>query len=375
MASTPWLPRPSGGKLGKDTGLAQDAHQPPAAMQGDGYYNRHSRLQAANLTSALPLLLDAIAEHRPQERTPPTIVDYGASQGRNSMLPLAEAIDALRTSGHFAGAIETYHVDLPTNDFNSLFATLANPAESYLNGRPNVYPAAIGRSYFEQVLPAARVDFGWSSNALHWMRENPIHVPDHGWAIFSKTPGAAAAVDRQLATDWRDFLIARAGELRDDGVVVCQFMGRGNDSHGFEWMAGCWWQAILEVHREGLLSEDDILQMTCPSAGRSIEQIKNPFSDGSFHGLHLDQVAIIPSPDPFWDGYSHSGNLTEFAHSWSTTMRAANGPSFMASLSSERDHEHILDRIMQHHAALVSADPQPCVSWLAIAVVRKASAT
>ncbi|MEJ6011067.1 hypothetical protein [Novosphingobium aquae] len=355
--------------------MAKDAHPPPAAMQGDGYYNRNSRLQAANLTSALPLLLDAVGLRHPQERTVITIADYGASQGRNSMVPLAAAVDALRTSGHRTSAIEIYHVDLPTNDFNTLFVTLANPAESYLNGRPNVYPAAIGRSYFEQILPAGRVDFGWSSNALHWMRGNPVLVPDHGWAIYSKTPGAVAAVENQLASDWRDFLIARASELREGGVAVCQFMGRGNDSHGFEWMADCWWQAILAVHREGLLSEDDILQMTCPSAGRSIEQIEDPFADGTFHGLLLDQVAIIPSPDPFWDAYLRSGNLTEFAHSWSTTMRAANGPSFIAGLSSERDHEHILDRIMHHHAALVSADPQPCVSWLAIAVIRKGSAT
>lgn len=353
--------------------MVENVQFAPSAMQGDGYYNRNSRLQAANLASALPLLAEAAARLR-RRPAPITLVDYGASQGRNSMLPVSAAIDALRGSNHQQKPVEVFHVDLPDNDFNSLFAALDNPAESYLTGRSGVFTAAIGRSYFEQVLPAGRVDLGWSSNALHWLRSNPVNVPDHGWAIFSKTPEAVAAVDRQLADDWRDFLIARAIELSDGGVVVCQFMGRGAQTHGFEWMAGCWWQAIAAVQREGLFTDDELLRMMCPSAGRSVTQVEQPFAAGPFHGLVLDQVAIVASPDPFWEAYSCSGDLAEFARSWSTTMRAANGPSFVAGLSPGRDRDHILGLITERHAALVAADPQPSQSWLAIAVVRKPGA-
>lgn len=337
-------------------------------MQGNGFYNRNSRLQAANLASALPLLLDAAGAVK---LGPVTLVDYGSSQGRNSMLPLSVAIDALRNARKHVHPVEVFHVDLPSNDFNSLFEALGNPVESYLTDKPEVYAAAIGKSYFEQVLPAGRVDLGWSSNALHWMRRNPINVHDHGWAIFSDAPGANAAVESQLADDWRAFLIARAAELREGGVLVCQFMGRGENTHGFEWMANCWWQAIVAIHGEGLIADEELERMTCASAGRSVEQIGQPFAEGPFHGLVLDQVAVVASPDPFWGAYSRSGDVTEFGRSWAATMRAANGPSFMAGLSPERDRDQILDLITQRHAALVSADPQPCKSWLAIAVIRK----
>jgi cyclopropane-fatty-acyl-phospholipid synthase len=337
-------------------------------MQGNGFYNRNSWLQAANLASALPLLRDAAGNLKPG---PVTLVDYGSSQGRNSMLPLSGAIDAIRNAGRQVHPVEVLHVDLPSNDFNSLFETLGNPVESYLTDRPEVYPAAIGKSYFEQVLPSGRVDLGWSSNALHWMRCNPINVADHGWAVFSNEPKAKAAVDRQLASDWREFLIARAAELREGGMLVCQFMGRGEHSHGFEWMANCWWQAIVEIQREGQISDEEIGRMTCASAGRSIEQIEQPFAAGQFHGLVLDHVAVVTAPDPFWETYSRTGDALGFGRSWAATMRAANGPSFTAGLSPERDRDQILDLITQRHAALVSADPQPSISWLAIAVIRK----
>ena len=351
--------------------MADNAAPAPSAMQGDGYYNRNSRLQAANLASALPLLQEAAARHALHPSAPFTLADYGASQGRNSMLPMSVAIDALRATHRRADPVEGFHVDLPDNDFNSLFAALDSSTGSYLAGRHDVFSAAIGKSYFEQVLPAARVDLGWSSNALHWLRGNPVDVLDHGWAIFSQAPGAVAAVDRQLAGDWRDFLIARAAELRDDGAVVCQFLGRGEDSHGFEWMAGCWWQAIVDVQHEAGITDAEMARMTNPSAGRSVAQIEAPFAAGPFHGLVLDQVAIVPSPDPFWDAYCSNGDVAEFSRSWSTTMRAANGPSFMAGLSPGQDRAHILDLITQRHAELVSADPQASTSWLALVVIRK----
>jgi len=63
-----------------------------AAMAGEGSYNRHSGLQQANLQSALPLLADAARAIGEHSAGPVTIVDYGASQGRNSMAPMASAI-------------------------------------------------------------------------------------------------------------------------------------------------------------------------------------------------------------------------------------------------------------------------------------------
>jgi hypothetical protein len=89
------------------------------------------------------------------------IVDYGSSQGRNSMAPMRMAIEELRCRTG-TEAPEVIHTDLPTNDFSSLFEALQAEPNSYLSGTFNIFPAAIGRSYFEPLLPPRRIHLGWN---------------------------------------------------------------------------------------------------------------------------------------------------------------------------------------------------------------------
>jgi hypothetical protein len=346
--------------------------RPPAtaAMQGAGFYNRNSALQGANLSSALPLLEEAAATVAIDSDRPIVIVDYGASQGRNSMLPMRIAIERLRAR-MATRPIEVIHTDLPTNDFQALFTLLADDPASYLAGHEAVFPSAIGRSYFAPIVPPGRVDLGWSSNALHWLSRNPIDVPDHGWAVFSRSTEAREAVDQQLAEDWSDFLQARATEFHLGAKLVCQFMGRGPTSHGFEWMAGCFWQSLIELQDEGLLTADELLRMTCPSAGRSIEQIEAPFVDGTYAGFMIRNLSRVESPDPFWDAYTQSGDAGQLGRSWSLLMRAANGPNFAAGLDPARDPDAFLDALTTRVAARVAADPQRNRSYNLLIMLEK----
>jgi hypothetical protein len=65
------------------------------------------------------------------------------------------------------------HTDLPGNDFSALFQTLADDPESYLRGDPAVFASAVGRSFYEQILPAGSVTLGWSSWAVQWLSRVP----------------------------------------------------------------------------------------------------------------------------------------------------------------------------------------------------------
>ena len=263
------------------------------------------------------------------------------------------------------------HTDLPSNDFQSLFTLLAEDPSSYLAGRANVFPAAIGRSYYEAILPAGRVDLGWTSNALHWLSRNPVAVPDHGWAVFSESRDARDAVDRVLAEDWRSFLLARATELRVGGKLVCQFMGRGAERHGFEWMAGAFWQSVVDMQRDGLLTSDELLCMNCPSAGRSVEQIRSPFDDGVFRGLSLSHVSLVENPDPFWQAFTENGDRAQLGRSWALVMRAANGPNFTAGLHPQRDPAVFLDKLTDRLAARIAGDPQRSHSHMILVAIEK----
>ena len=69
--------------------------------------------------------------------------------------------------------ILVYHVDRPSNDFNSLFEVLDTDPHRYGRSDPNVFPCAVGRSFYGSVLPSNSVDIGWSSYAAMWISRIP----------------------------------------------------------------------------------------------------------------------------------------------------------------------------------------------------------
>jgi hypothetical protein len=97
--------------------MTSDINPVATAMEGNGFYNRHSSLQAAGIASVLPLW-QKVAKSVKIDDGPLVVADYGSSQGRNSMVPMRVAIEALRGK------------DLPPNDFASLFKALLNDPDS-----------------------------------------------------------------------------------------------------------------------------------------------------------------------------------------------------------------------------------------------------
>ncbi len=234
-----------------------------AAMEGSGFYNRNSSLQAAGIAAVLPLWEKAARAVEVADETL-VIADYGSSQGRNSMAPMRIGIEALRAKAGIGRPVEVIHTDLPSNDFASLFKALEEEPDSYMAGASNVFPAAVGRSYFEPILPPGRVHLGWNSWTLHWMSRKPVDAPDHVFAGFSAFPAVRAAVAEQQAEDWRRFLQARSSELRSGAKLLSLFVGKPADSMGWKWLSEELWAAVLDMGHAGLLSEQEQLRMTLP---------------------------------------------------------------------------------------------------------------
>ncbi len=340
------------------------------AMEGGGFYNRNSGLQAAGIALALPYLEEAARSVPLGSSAPIVIADYGCSQGRNSMRPVALAIEVLRERAPGC-PVEVVHTDQPSNDFASLFVALRDDPGSYLAGRSGIFASAIGRSYFEPLLPPGRVHLGWSSWTLHWMSRNPVDVPDHTLAIFSLSAKTREAVRVQLEDDWKRFLQARSSEMREGAMLVGLFVGRTETVHGWDWVLGELWQALAEMGREGLLAAHELLRMTVPCAGRTIEEIKTPFAKGTFAGLALLHASVVQGPDPFWDQYCESGDAQELGRSWAGMVRAITSPTVTAALDPSRDGDALLDDLFARYAARIARSPQRNEHYVSIVVVRK----
>src|SRR5262249_41282966 len=148
------------------------------------------------------------------EWTPIVIADYGASQGRNSLAPMMVAIGALRDRVGPERAISVIHTDLPESDFTALFQLLASDPDSYARLDPAAFAFAVGRSFYEQILPADSVTLGWSSWAVQWLSRLPAAIPDQLQIALSSDQVARAAFARQAEEDWRSFLAHRSREMR-----------------------------------------------------------------------------------------------------------------------------------------------------------------
>jgi hypothetical protein len=150
----------------------------PAPMEGKGAYNRSSSVQEAGSLPAIALL-ERVARKVALPPSPGLVViaDYGSSEGHNSLVPMAAAICALRERVGRERAIFVFHTDLVGNDFTALFQTLANDPDSYLRNDPAAFAAAVGRSYFQQILPTSSVTLGWSAWAVQWLSRVPARFP------------------------------------------------------------------------------------------------------------------------------------------------------------------------------------------------------
>jgi hypothetical protein len=185
---------------------------PSGAMEGGGAYNRNAKLQASGSAFALPHLEnDARSIALAADRQPIVIADYGSSQGRNSLLPMRVAIE-VPTGTPRLGPTNTW----PVNDFNALFEVLDKDPQSYVLNAQNIFPCAIGRSFYEKVLPSNHVHLGWCSYAAMWISRIPTRIPGH-FFVPRSTGDVRAAFGRQGAQDWERFLSLRPGELQPGG--------------------------------------------------------------------------------------------------------------------------------------------------------------
>ena len=307
-------------------------------MEGQGAYNKHSQRPAAGGARAIPLLEQAARDIDPGPGDRPVLIaDYGSSQGRNSLRPMRAAVAILRERLGPARSVCVAHTDLPGNDFSTLFHTLHTDPDSYMRGQPNVFPSAIGRSFYESVFPPGQVALGWSSYAAMWLSCIPAHIPGHYWE--QRAAGEAReAFDAQAAKDWRTFLSLRARELRPTGKLIV-VMPAIDDSgfHGAEPIHDAANDCLAELVACGTISTDEQASMCMPSRLRSRAQLLEPFSEtGSFAGLTVEHCDIFRVPEAAWAVYLERGDAQPLTAARTGFFRSVFIPSLAEALAPTR---------------------------------------
>ena len=305
----------------------------PAPMEGHGAYGRNAQVQGGGLSSALALL-EAAAANAPLPPPAQTIViaDYGCADGTNSLAPMNAAIAALRRRSP-GQPISIVHTDLPENDFATLFHRLATDPSSYLRDN-GIFASAVGRSYFEQILPAASITLGWSSWAIQWLSRLPAAIPDHVQVAYSRDAAARAAFAQQAAVDWRAFLDARGRELRPGALLVIVTMAQDDTgAFGYDAVLAAMYGALEQLVTEGLVQPDELHRMAIPTVARSRADFLAPFAEaGTFADLRVEELAIFREDDRIWNDFCLDHDAQRFGARWAAFSRASVFPTLAAAL-------------------------------------------
>jgi hypothetical protein len=316
-------------------------------MEGKGAYNKHAKLPAGGAALAVPLLEKALRNMAVDSGDQPVVIaDYGSSQGKNSMVPMQVAINNLRPRLGPNRPICVFHIDQPSNDFNTLFEVLDADPDRYVLNEPNVFPAAIGRSFYESVLPPGSVDLGWCSYAAVWLSRVPTFIPDHFVSLRS-TGSARAEFERQGAQDWEAFLSLRARELRPGGRLIVVLPALTDDGlSGFENIMDQANAVLAEMVADGALMAEERARMVLRAYPRRKCDLLAPFArDGRFQDLTVEDFEMSALPDAAWTDYEGDGDKEALAIKQALFFRSVFMPSLASALDRIRSGDNEALRI------------------------------
>jgi hypothetical protein len=347
-----------------------------SAMEGKGAYNRNAAIPASGGALAIPLLEKAAQQISLDPRDRPIVIaDYGSSQGKNSFAPMRAAIAALRVRADRQRPIFVCHTDLPANDFSEMFALLEGDPESYLQGEPQVFPYAIGRSFYRSLFPPGHVNLGWSSYAAVWLSQIPAQIPDH-FFIPCSTGAVRAEFERQAAQDWEAFLTLRAAELRAGGRLVVALPALDHDGTiGFASMMNHANVELFDLVAAGAITAEERGRMSIASCPRREQDLLAPFARaGRFHGLVVEHSSTLSVPDPAWIEFQRDGDAAAFASKRAGFFRAVFVPSMSQALAPTRDAEErqvFADRLEEGVRRRIASNPASLENMVGMITLHK----
>jgi gibberellin A4 carboxyl methyltransferase len=336
-----------------------------SGMKGGGYYDQHSSLQRATHAAVADWLDRAIAAMPlPDPTSPIRAVDYGCSEGRNSISAMGQVVAALRLRRP-EQPISAIHNDLPSNNFNALFANLHNPAESnYLQDagrrRPHTFSLAVAGSFYEPVMPPRTVHAAMSFLAIQWLDRLPdVPVPEFIGG-YRGSPAAQAAFDAQADRDLTRFLAHRADELVAGAPLLIVIPGRDGSHVCVDGCYDVFNDACLDLVAAGRLPRERLEGFVFPVHFRSLAQLCAPVDrPGSpLAGLYsVARAETLDLPAPFEQAYKIDRDRDAYAAAYTSFLRATSEPVVTAHLLGPQAEPALISDLYRGIEARIKAEP------------------
>jgi hypothetical protein len=212
-------------------------------------YNKSSEWQLDINLAHSSLLIEQVLKASEQFEEPLVLVDYGCSEGKNSIILFKKVVEELRKVS--PKEVIVFHTDLPGNDWNE-FNRLMNDKDFGYLFDGNFHAFTIGRSFFQQILPSNSVHVGYSAYAFHYLSNKPVREPGD----FS-FPHKNFLI--QAKNDMREILKLRHLELVKGGTLTVVVAGAG-DSVNMN-MGKLFILPFMSLVEQGILSQSDLMKL------------------------------------------------------------------------------------------------------------------
>jgi hypothetical protein len=240
-------------------------------------YNENSVLQASCQAVGNPILASMAAQYAEQAATQRVscvrLVDYGCSGGRNSHDPLHTLIQTLHSKMPELPA-ECVLQDLPSNPWNQVMMMQAPRLTASSDGL--VHVLCVGNSFYNQICADQSVDLAYSYVAAHFLSDTPP-LPSHVM-MHEAHHDERAAWAVQAASDWEQFLLLRARELKHGGKMMISTMSRDTSGYSWQQFSHLVWESIQRARSRGLLTRREAEALCIPACLRSEAEILAPFT-------------------------------------------------------------------------------------------------
>lgn len=238
-------------------------------MRGDGNYNKNSAIQHIAVMPALEFIPNL------SNRKELTLVDYGCSQGANSIIPIKHLLSQLPTHS----TIRLIFNDRPPNDFSTLSKTIKrNEATLSRNGELQIYPSMVPVSFFHQIVPDNSVDIGFAWSCLHYLEFllPPLPSTDLQELVKQRLVRSAKAAHVDLVK----LLRLRAREIKSGGVFIGAIAARSSSSvPNVAPAAAALIVAISEMVHAGRISQAQVMGLDMPVHEHSMEEMESAFTE------------------------------------------------------------------------------------------------
>lgn len=336
-------------------------------MKGAGYYDQHSTAQLATIR-ALQDWIEAAVANLPllTPAQPVTLLDLGSSEGRNAIHTMTTIVAGLRQ--RTGQPLQTIYSDLPSNNFNQLFANLE---EARCDGLipAGVYASAVGGSFYGPLMPPGTVHFATCFNSIHWLDQLPAepvpdfvayrrpHPPRPGLAV---SPQAAVAFKEQAEQDLVRFLECRACELVPGGKLLLASPGDTDQACMSDGITDVLNDACLDLLADGRLEREQYERLTIPAYFRTLAELLSPWEaeDSPVRdAFAIDRAEALEVPTPFFREFRR-GNVAAFADAYTGFMRAVSEPVIKAALQQPERQEVIVESLYERIRARLLVEPE-----------------